>query len=272
MNDKSDKTTVEDSDEKADEAEALLAGQKLAAARKERNVSLSEVAKELHLDEPSVVALEENRFEVLGAPVFAKGHLRKYAQLVGVDPNDVLADYYRLTRADALQPVVTVRRRPGRELKPGPWVAVVVILLIVAIVYWLLSARPFASDEPRVRPVAAEPAGGEAREQTPLEEAGDEGDDLEEDVPAASAEGDPVVDVTDADAEGAEQPLPVAEAPAPQRETVQHCCMGGLTSHATRKPSHEVASTRSGSTQAALLLVPTTARACCLGDPTAQRR
>lgn len=203
------------------EQQGPRAGERLAEARRDKQIAVLEIAKELHIDEKKVRALENNEFEKLGAPVFAKGHLRKYAQLVGVNPDDVLADYYRLTRADALQPVVTVRRRPGRELKLGPWVAVVVILLIIAIVYWLLSSRPFASDEPRVQPVATEPAGREAREEAPLEEADDEDDDLEADVPAASGGGDPVVNVTDADAEGAEQPQPVAETPAPQRETVQ---------------------------------------------------
>ena len=51
-------------------------------------------------------ALEENRFDVLGAPVFAKGHLRKYADLVGVPIEDVLADYYSLNRAVGAPPVV----------------------------------------------------------------------------------------------------------------------------------------------------------------------
>ena len=37
-------------------------------------------------------ALERNEFDVLGAPVFAKGYLRKYAQLVHVNSDDVLAE------------------------------------------------------------------------------------------------------------------------------------------------------------------------------------
>jgi cytoskeletal protein RodZ len=38
-------------------------------------------------------ALEEDRFEVLPAPVFAKGFLRQYARFVGLDPDDVVNHY-----------------------------------------------------------------------------------------------------------------------------------------------------------------------------------
>ncbi|MDH3374021.1 MAG: helix-turn-helix domain-containing protein, partial [Gammaproteobacteria bacterium] len=80
------------------EPEGPRGGERLAEARRKQQISVLEIAKELHLDEAKVRALERNEFDVLGAPVFAKGHLRKYAQLVGVDPADVFADYYQMTR------------------------------------------------------------------------------------------------------------------------------------------------------------------------------
>ena len=66
------------------EESAPVAGERLAIARRELQISVLEIAKELHLDEAKVRALERNEFDVLGAPVFAKGHLRKYAELVHV--------------------------------------------------------------------------------------------------------------------------------------------------------------------------------------------
>ena len=64
-----------------DERRGPLAGERLAVARRNQQITVLEIAKELHLDEHKVRALEQNDFDVLGAPVFAKGHLRKYAQL-----------------------------------------------------------------------------------------------------------------------------------------------------------------------------------------------
>ena len=82
----------------------LVAGERLAEARRLKQISLPDIARQLHLDEPRVQALEENRFDALGAPVFAKGYLRKYADLVGVPVDDVMADYYTINRATGAPP------------------------------------------------------------------------------------------------------------------------------------------------------------------------
>lgn len=138
MSNESDNDEV---DEQAPVTEGPLAGERLAEARRAQQISVDEVAKELHLDEYKVRALEQNEFDVLGAPVFAKGHMRKYAQLVGVNMDDVLADYYQLTRSAPVPPVVGNVRKPGRELSPGPWLAVLIALIIIASLYWYFVAR-----------------------------------------------------------------------------------------------------------------------------------
>ncbi len=124
------------------------AGQRLANARRANNISMRDIAKELHLDEVKVQALEDNRFEVLGAPVFAKGYLRKYAELVSVPLDDVLADYYRLNRAVGAPPVVgPKRKRPPAEFSPVPWIAGIVTMIVVAAAaYWWLNRAPAPED------------------------------------------------------------------------------------------------------------------------------
>ena len=119
-----------------DEAGGPLGGERLAEARRAQRIAVPEIAKELHLDEHKVRALERNEFDVLGAPVFAKGHLKKYAQLVGVDGDEVMADYYRLNRAASMPPVVSSRQRPRRELSPGPWIALLVVVILAVTAYW----------------------------------------------------------------------------------------------------------------------------------------
>lgn len=116
-------------------------GELLAAARRDQQITVLEVAKELHLDEYKVRALERNEFDVLGAPVFAKGHLRKYSQLVGVDEDDVFADYYVMTRADGMPPIVASRKKIRHQMSPGPWLAVAAVLLVAAAAYWWFVVR-----------------------------------------------------------------------------------------------------------------------------------
>lgn len=135
------------------EATGPRGGERLAVARREQQISVLEVAKELHLDEPKVRALERNDFEMLGAPVFAKGHLRKYAQLVGVDENDVLADYYQLTRQDTAPPVfIAKRKRVRRELSPGPWIAVIIVILVAVASYWWFAIYSAVENVPDATP------------------------------------------------------------------------------------------------------------------------
>ena len=99
--------------------------------------------------------------------------LKKYSQLVGIDHDDVLADYYRLTRSQEVPPVIVQRKKPRREVSPGPLIAAVVVLALVALAYWLLVERPFTTPAvPAATPSAvsgtAEPAeAGSATDTAP---------------------------------------------------------------------------------------------------------
>jgi cytoskeleton protein RodZ len=129
-----------------------VGGERLRAARRANDISVSDVAKELHLDELKVRALERNEFEVLGAPVFAKGHLRKYAELVGVAVDDIMTDYYQMTRSSGVPPVVGPKRVKPRDINPAPWIGgAIAVMLVAGGAYWwfaLRSTEPVATIEP----------------------------------------------------------------------------------------------------------------------------
>jgi cytoskeleton protein RodZ len=134
-----------------------LAGERLAVARREQQIAVIEIAKELHLDEYKVRALERNDFDVIGAPVFAKGHLRKYAQLVKVDAADVMADYYQLNRSTGAPPVISIRPKPRQVMSPGPWAAVIILILVAATAYWWFAAREATTGRPVTGEIAPLP-------------------------------------------------------------------------------------------------------------------
>ena len=87
-------------------ATARTPGQALRLAREQRGLTLQQIADELHLDMRMAQAIESDDFFALGVPVYAKGYLRKYASLVGLEPDEVIALYERLTDVPAI-PVVT---------------------------------------------------------------------------------------------------------------------------------------------------------------------
>ena len=143
MADKKDKP--KDKDEPQDEGGQIdligpSCGERLLAARKAKGVSVAEIAKELHISEQKVEALERNEFEILGAQVFAKGYIRKYAQMVGANADEIAGEYDALAAVDT-QPVFKARPRPRREMSPGPWIAVIVLLIIAATVYWVITSQ-----------------------------------------------------------------------------------------------------------------------------------
>lgn len=71
-------------------------GALLRQEREQRGLTVQQVSEELHLDAWLVEALEQNRFLALGAPVYAKGHLRKYAVLLGLPPELILTRYQEI--------------------------------------------------------------------------------------------------------------------------------------------------------------------------------
>jgi cytoskeleton protein RodZ len=165
------------SDEKSkaeEQDEGPVGGERLRVARRANDISVRDVAKELHLDEYKVRALEKNEFDVLGAPVFAKGHLRKYAELVGVSVDDVMTDYYQMNRATGAPPVVGSRPKPPREINLVPWiVAAVIIILVGGAAWWwfgLRSPTPAPAAEPAAIAPFIEPA---AEDETVLDAAPD---------------------------------------------------------------------------------------------------
>ncbi len=60
-------------------------GKCLQQARIQAGFSVQQIAIDMHLDARLIEYIEQDRFSELGAPVFIKGHLRRYARLVNVD-------------------------------------------------------------------------------------------------------------------------------------------------------------------------------------------
>lgn len=116
-------------------------GQMLRAERERRGLTLQKAADGLNLDRWIVEAIEVDHFLALGAPVYARGHLRKYAALLGL-PQELIVDRYDALAGTPSAPVVsrttTARMtwRPRRQrsyAKPLLWA---LLLIVVAAGGW----------------------------------------------------------------------------------------------------------------------------------------
>jgi cytoskeleton protein RodZ len=150
MKDKAGKTETE-------EATGPVGGERLRIARCENDISVRDIAKKLNLDEPKVRALEKNDFDALGAPVFAKGHLRKYAELVGISTDDIMSDYFQMNRSVGARPLVGPKRTLPRDVSLGPWIGGIVLIAIFAgALYWWFT-RELQPEVPTIEPAALAP-------------------------------------------------------------------------------------------------------------------
>ena len=137
----------------ADGGELHGIGARLRAAREKRGLTLLQAAERLHLDARTVQALEAGDFAALGADVYVRGHLRRYAEAVGESPGELQQLYTDSARA--ARPDLTRIPRAEAE-KRGSRVLLSALLLVVGCavagaLWWLLTlpgekAHPLPAD------------------------------------------------------------------------------------------------------------------------------
>jgi cytoskeleton protein RodZ len=114
---------------------ALSLGARLRSARKARALSLEQVSQKLHLEDSMLRAIEEDRFEALGAPVFVRGYLKAYAGLLGLSEQSVLDAYRQADPASVLPPKIVRDREElpaiGPRLPGGLMIAGIGMLVLV---------------------------------------------------------------------------------------------------------------------------------------------
>lgn len=125
----------------------------LRRQREARGVSLREISDSTRISLRYLEALEEGRFDVLPAPVFARGFLREYARVVGLDPDEVVNAFLLVgTEGTA----VTEEKPAPRRRFSNPWgyglllAAAMVVLLGVAVMlsFWAERRALERGDEP----------------------------------------------------------------------------------------------------------------------------
>lgn len=121
-------------------------GQLLRNARLAQDLTLEQLSTELRIEARQLAALEDNRFEQIGVPVFVKGYLKQYGTRLGINVADLLALYYKQTTlADVqVQPSRTIKLRDESQI--ASWiVAALVLLAIVAGLAWWWNGGDFGS-------------------------------------------------------------------------------------------------------------------------------
>jgi cytoskeleton protein RodZ len=122
------------------EAEESLGG-RLKAERERKGFSTQKAADQLHLDAWVIEALESGDYARLGPSVYGKGHLKRYAGLLGLPADEIIGAYETRPPAAAAQPPALRMRTAETPDRAPPWatvtgVAIISLLVAVASVLW----------------------------------------------------------------------------------------------------------------------------------------
>jgi cytoskeleton protein RodZ len=154
-------------------------GARLRAARERKGLTVLQAAEKLHVDARMLEALEAEDFAALGAAVYVRGHLRRYAEAVGESPvqlQELLAGNAHAARPDLTRIPHSEPGKPSARLLPSALLLIIGCAL-AGLLWWLItlpgekaqplavgvpapaSGAPRAPDEGTVRAVAEVPTG-----------------------------------------------------------------------------------------------------------------
>lgn len=117
-------------------------GVRLRAGREKMGLTQLQTAEKLHVDPKVVENLEAERFDALGAPVFVRGHLKHYAELINEKASELL-DLYAAATQPAL-PDLTRLPKAAPDSNPSrlavPALVVLIGFVLLGVVWWVVKS------------------------------------------------------------------------------------------------------------------------------------
>jgi cytoskeleton protein RodZ len=114
-------------------------GARLRAGREKLGLTVLQVAERIHTDPKIVDAIEAENYEALGAPVYARGHIRHYAELVGESAAELIALYSDSSKV--AQPDLTriVKAPAGSDSNKlvAPALLVIAVFAVAGAIWWV---------------------------------------------------------------------------------------------------------------------------------------
>ena len=118
--------------------------------REERGYDLDRVERDTRIGRGYIEAIEREQFDLLPAPVYARGFVRSYARYLGLEEEEALERMPReLPQPPGLEPLPGLRRREGPAAIPAVS-AVPRLWLVVAFIVVVAGAAAFLIGLPRL--------------------------------------------------------------------------------------------------------------------------
>ena len=130
------------------EAASVTIGPRLKAERERLGLTEKQVADRLHITMHYVRALETDGFEKLPGVVFARGYIKNYALLLGLDKDELITQFDTIisNRNPSSRTVIKPGSRSNRRKQVLFWLVVVLLLGLAGYLsYWAYNLY-FAAD------------------------------------------------------------------------------------------------------------------------------
>ena len=134
-------------------------------ARESSGLPLEKIAAETRISTRFLVAIENEDFHLLPGGVFNRGFIRSYAERVGLNPEQALADYDRISTAveEPVEVLRNVERASMKKSERSLYPIAGGLLAILVIVFYVVTrngsagsvAEPAATPAPQPAPAAA---------------------------------------------------------------------------------------------------------------------
>ncbi|GAA5265252.1 cytoskeleton protein RodZ [Acidiphilium sp. MT5] len=139
MADRPDRKSSDPESETARAPGPAQVGAELRAVREQLGWSITELSVRLKIRTAQLEAIEAGDLAALPAPAYATGFIRAYADMIGLDPDEILRRFRAAGMAPPKQPKLAFPRPvPDRAVPPG---AIVLLALLVALAAYLLWYR-----------------------------------------------------------------------------------------------------------------------------------
>jgi len=141
-------------------------------ARESKGISLDQIANQTRISTRFLAAIENEEFHLLPGGIFNRGFVRSFAEAVGIDPAQAVADYERLSSVPqpGIDPPAAAAVPPKTERHLYP-VAVGILAIAVAIFYLMTRESGHKSEPvtptPATAPAAQPPSPAPAPEPAP---------------------------------------------------------------------------------------------------------
>ena len=137
MADRSEKNQADPDNTTARAPGPAQVGAELRAVREQLGWSITELSVRLKIRVAQLEAIEAGNLAALPAPAYATGFIRAYADMIGLDPDEILRRFRAAGMVPPKQPKLAFPRPvPDRAVPPGALALLVLLIAVGAYLLW----------------------------------------------------------------------------------------------------------------------------------------